>query len=662
MKVVKLLSLTLTNFKGIKFFQMIVDGKNVKVFGDNGVGKTTLFDAFWWILFDKDSQNKKDFSIKTLDKDGNVIHNLEHVAELVLEVDGQPIKLKKVFKEKWTKKRGQPTPEFTGHTTDYWIDDVPIGRKSDYDKRISEIIDEETFRLITSPTYFNEALKWQKRREILMQIAGDITDEEVINSKADLQKLNDFLSGKSIEDFKKIIAAQKKEINKQLDMIPVRIDELYRTIPEDESINADELKVQLVKIEEQIDALKEKKLQVQNGGAVIEKKQQLQELELKLNEYKRNFEYDTLQEVYKLQVRVQEAQSNLQITQNKLQQEQHNTETIQRSINELQQEKTRLSNRVNELREEWRRINDEQAQYDDKCPSCHQPLPQEKIDEAIANFNLKKAHELSAINEQGQALKEQVAEIDKRIAAQTQLLDQATTNVQKAQQDVAQKQKELDKAKTQLEKAQQSVPDVTQTDEYKSIIQQKNTLENEIRQLQISVASEVIAIDEQINQLNLQKQSVNAQLGQLATVENNRKRIAELEEEQRRLAEEYEQLEHQTFLVEEFTRTKVDMLNERINSKFKYARFKLFEEQINGGLAEVCETTYNGVPYGSGLNNAARINVGLDIINTLCEHYGIYAPIFIDNSESVTKLIESNSQLIQLIVSEQDKTLRVEVE
>lgn len=662
MKVVKLVSLKLENFKGIRSFELVANGNNVKVYGDNAAGKTSLFDAFLWVLFDKDSQNQKDFAIKTLDKDGKPIHNLDHIVELALDVNGQTIKLKKVFKEKWTKKRGQAHAELTGHTTDHYIDDVPIGRKSDYQKRIAEIIDEETFRLITSPTYFNEYLDWKKRREILLKIAGDITDQDVINTKEELSKLNDFLSGKSIEDFKKILVAQKKEINKQLDMIPVRIDELYKMIPEEVSKNTDDLKAQLEQIESQIDALKEKKLQVQNGGAVIEKKQRLQELDLQLNELKRNYEYDTMQEVYKLQARVQEAQANLQITQNKLQQEQRNTETIQRSINELQQEKTRLSNRVNELREEWRRINDEQAQYDDKCPSCHQPLPQEKIDEAIANFNLKKAHELSAINEQDQALKEQVAEIDKRIAAQTQLLDQATTNVQKAQQDVEQKQKELDKAKTQLEKAQQSVPDVTQTDEYKSIIQQKNALENEIRQLQISVASEVIAIDEQINQLNLQKQSVNAQLGQLATVENNRKRIAELEEEQRRLAEEYEQLEHQTFLVEEFTRTKVDMLNERINSKFKYARFKLFEEQINGGLAEVCETTYNGVPYGSGLNNAARINVGLDIINTLCEHYGIYAPIFIDNSESVTKLIESSSQLIQLIVSESDKQLRVEIQ
>lgn len=113
-------------------------------------------------------------------------------------------------------------------------------------------------------------------------------------------------------------------------------------------------------------------------------------------------------------------------------------------------------------------------------------------------------------------------------------------------------------------------------------------------------------------------------------------------------------------MTEEFVRTKVHLLEEKINSKFKYARFKLFKDQINGGLEETCETLYEGVPYSSGLNNAARINVGLDIINTLNDYYGITAPIFVDNSEAVTKLINTNSQILSLIVSEKDKQLRVE--
>ena len=187
MKQVKLLSLHLENFKGIKKFTLDANGSNVRVFGDNAVGKTTLFDAFVWLLFDKDSQNKKDFSIKTLDNEGNVIHNLEHTVEGEFLIDSTVIKLKKVYKEKWTKKRGQPIAEFTGHTTDHFVDDVPINKK-EYTAKVAEIVDEEVFKLLTSPTHFNEHLDWKKRRAILLEIAGEVTDQEVINSKSELSK------------------------------------------------------------------------------------------------------------------------------------------------------------------------------------------------------------------------------------------------------------------------------------------------------------------------------------------------------------------------------------------------------------------------------------------------------------------------------------------
>lgn len=222
------------------------------------------------------------------------------------------------------------------------------------------------------------------------------------------------------------------------------------------------------------------------------------------------------------------------------------------------------------------------------------------------------------------------------------------------------KQKELDKAKQILEKAQTNVPDVTLSPEYQTLNNQIEGVRAEIGNLQHYALEAIDDIDVNIRELEGKRSELNAQLAKFANIEANQKRVTELEEQQQQLAEEYEKLEHQLFLIEEFIRTKVDLLNERINSKFKYARFKLFDMQINGGLAETCETLFNGVPYGSGLNNAAKINVGLDIINTLSEHYGLTAPIFIDNAEAVTKFIETNSQLVSLVVSEKDKQLRVE--
>lgn len=114
-------------------------------------------------------------------------------------------------------------------------------------------------------------------------------------------------------------------------------------------------------------------------------------------------------------------------------------------------------------------------------------------------------------------------------------------------------------------------------------------------------------------------------------------------------------------MCEEFIRTKVELLEGSINNKFAGSiSFKLFNKQINGGLNECCEATVNGVPF-SNANTASQINAGLSIVNTLCNHFDVQAPIFIDNAESVNKIGETDSQLIKLIVS-LDNTLKVEVE
>ncbi|MFP7199723.1 AAA family ATPase [Lysinibacillus halotolerans] len=664
MKQVKLLSLELTNFKGIKHFKLVANGSNIQVFGDNAAGKTTIFDGFVWVLFDKDSQNKKDFSIKTLTSDGQEIHNLEHTVEAVLSVDGVPTKFKKVYKEKWTKKRGSANKTFEGHCTDHFVDDVPINKK-EYTSKVAEIVEEEIFKLLTSPTYFNEQVKWQERRNILLNIAGDVSDQEVIETKKDLAKLNDILSGKSIEDMKKIIASRKKNINDELEKILVRIDEIMKMTPEI-TVDVEELKSQVAQLESEIDGLKTQKLNVQNGAAVLEKRKQLQEIETQMADLKRNYESDSLEKVYKLQARVQECQGNLQIVQSRLTQNSNAIQIKERELNALKNKINELENKMANLRVKWSEINELKFEFEDKCecPTCKQALPVEQIEavrkEALAQFNERNSTELALITEQGTALKAEKEELLKMHQNLNEDVFTLNTNNESIKHEIEQKQKELDKAKSQFENAENNVPDVTQTEEYKNLTNQKFAIQNEIEQLERSAYEVVSDIDKNIMDLTQKKQTVSAEIAKFANIESNKKRIAELEKQQEQLAEEYEKLEQQTFLIEEFIRTKVNMLNERINSKFKYARFKLFDMQINGGLAETCETLFNGVPYGSGLNNAAKINVGLDIINTLSKHYGLTAPIFIDNAEAVTKFIDTNSQLISLVVSEKDKQLRVE--
>ncbi|WP_339212989.1 AAA family ATPase [Solibacillus sp. FSL W8-0372] len=667
MKKIELIFIKLRNFKGISKLDVDLKRENARIYGDNATGKTTVFDAFLWLLFDKDSNNDSKFALQTLTGSGLKVHNLEHTVEGTFLVDGVEVHLKKIYKEKWTKKRGQAHQEFSGYTTDHYVDEVPVNKK-EYVAKVESIVQEDVFKLLTSPTYFNENVKWQERRNILLAVCGDISDEDVIASDPTLAKLNDVLSGKSIEDMKKIIASRKKHINAELEKIPVRIDEIHKMIPEVQ-VDDTALKAKVEKLETEINGLKDQRYHITNGSAVLDKQHELKELEMQLADFKRTFEADSKQDIYKLQTRIQELQGNVQIIKAEIRMNDMDKNDAEREIKAFTDRISNNEQSMQRLREEFALLKKQEFEYNDECecPTCNQPLPEEQVEavraEALAQFNERISKRQGEIKAEGPVFAEQ----NKQIQAEIQTINENLASIiipksEELHEKLASVEKELSKFNEKLQQAQTAVPDVTTTEKYQEILSEINLTQALIAEIKAN-ANEVVAdIDANIRQLEEEKRAANAELGQLANAENQRKRITELEAEQQRLAAEYEVLEGNLYLIETFTRKKVEMLTERINSKFKYARFKLFEEQVNGGLNEVCETLYEGVPYGSGLNNAAKINVGLDIINTLSEHYGILAPIFVDNAEAVTKFINVDAQLISLVVSEKDKQLRVELD
>ncbi|KIL73724.1 AAA family ATPase [Bacillus badius] len=652
-KQLKLLSLSLKNFKGVRAFTLETSGDNVRVFGDNATGKTTVFDAFVWLLFDKDSQNKKDFSIKTLDENGQELHGLEHEVESTLLIDGQAVTLRKVYKEKWTKKRGSATSEFTGHTTDYFIDSVPV-KKKEFAEKIASIIDEDIFKLLTSPSYFNEQLKWQDRRKTLLEICGDITDEEVIRNNQSLTNLPAILQGRSIEDQRKIIAAKRSDINKELEKIPVRIDEIQRSLPDVTDFNKVAIESEIDQMNSQIEEKQDLISNIRNGNAIAQKQKAVQEIEIELLQIKQQHEAGSKDEIYSLKARIQEEESNVSILNSKLENvknsKRHNDENIKRIDEQLAQ-----------LRQEWHEVNSQEFTHNDQCecPTCGQSLPEEQVtsarEKALAQFNLTKSKKLEEITNKGK----QGGERKQEFLDNNEVL---TKEYEKLNGQISEKHTLIEKLKDQLTQLESVVVDITENAQYTAKLQEKQNIQQDIHELKTAADQSIQSIQLEIIELKSNRDRLQAELGKFAALSQSEDRIHELEAQERQLAAEYEDLEQQLYLTEEFIRTKVNLLEEKINSKFKYARFKLFETQINGGLTEVCKTTFSGVPYDSGLNNAAKINVGLDIINTLSQHYNFLAPIFVDNAEAVTKLIDSDSQLISLVVSEKDKQLRVETQ
>ncbi|WP_240456697.1 AAA family ATPase [Virgibacillus halodenitrificans] len=646
MKQIKLSNLTLTNFKGIKQFELNVSGNNVRIFGDNATGKTTLFDAFVWLLFDKDSQNKKDFQIKTL-LNGKPISKLDHEVEATLLIDGEQLTLKKLYKEKWTKKRGSSTADFTGHTTDYYVNGVP-SKKKEYEDKVASIVDEGIFKLLTNPAYFNEQLKKDEKRNLLLEIAGNVTEEEVINNNPELEKLKDILNGNSIEDHKKIIAAKRKDINKELDRIPIRIDEIHRGLPDTNGLNKEQLTQRLQDISEQSDEKYALINDIRGGSEVNAKRQKLSEIDLQISNVKNDHTQQGQEEVYKLKSRLQEEQSNASILKSKVSTLDQRKRMNESSIKELEE-------RMTMLREEWTQKNSEEFDHESscECPTCGQGLPEEQLEEVKANFNRNKSKLLETIQGKGMEAKQ-------KADALKQENESIVNEISKIDDQISAKETEVSKLQNKLTAAESEVKPITENASYNQLMQERQAVEQQIDELQSSAEQEVQKVQQEIQELKEKQNSLSTDLNALKESERAHSRIAELEQKESELGEEYERLEHELYLTEEFVKTKVNLLEEKINNKFEYARFNLFRTNINGGLEEICETTFKGVPYSSGLNNAARINVGLDIINTLSKHYGVQAPIFVDNAESVTKLIDIDAQVISLVVSEGDKELRIE--
>lgn len=646
----RLKKLVLTNFKGVKSFALDTQGGNVAVYGTNASGKSTLFDAFLWTLFGRDSQGKVDFEIKTLDPSGNVIHGLDHSVELVLEVDGQEITLKRVYHELWQKKRGSANKVMTGHSTDFWIQGIPC-KKGEYEARVSGIIDQNVFQLLTDPAAFNN-LHWTKRRDLLLSICGDISDAEVIASDDSLSKLPDILQGRKLEDHRKVIASKRTEINKELTALPIRIDECQRGLPDISGINQEEATQTVSTLKASVKQLQQQIVSIDNGGEIAEKTKALREVEGQLLEIKNQFAGANNAKGQELQRQLTEANGNCWRLSGEI-------KAMERTLEQNNQTIQDLKTQMEGLRQSWHEVSSRQFHFEqsDNCPYCDQPLPAEKLAEArakaLAEFNRGKATQLESITAEGKRLKTQADEL---AAKNTKI----GLQLQGTRAELEVEGKVVEDLQKQIEALRVDAVAYLSDPVYLEKRQEKHDIEASIAAIKDGQSGEADALRAQIADLETQIRVAESQLSDVARYKQGQVRITELKAQERKLAAEYEQLESELYLTDLFVKTKVGLLEEKINSRFKMARFKLFNVLVNGGVEECCEVTVDGVPYGTGLNNAARICVGLDIIETLSEHFGFSPVIFIDNAEAITQLPEMKAQLIALYVSEADKTLRVE--
>lgn len=639
----KLTKLELLNFKWLKSFAINING-DVVIRGDNATGKTTVFDSVCWLLFGKDSLDRADFEIKTLDG-GEPIHKVNHEVTGTFTLDeGGTVELKRVYREKYSSPRGGEVT-LTGHTTDYFVDGVPKKEK-EYKEIVSSLVDESIFKLITNPLYFNETYSWQNRRKLLLEMCGDISDEDVIASHSDLKALTDILSGHSVDDHRKVVASKKATINKELDILPVRIDEALRGKPE---VTADPevLRINIDTLNADIEKLENDKALLQNGHSIVDKRAELKNVQRKIMARETELQMD-----YKKQCAIKSNEYGAVIAEiNRLTAK---IEDTKRRIDKSAATINLIQGLIGELTIQRSQINAETfvADIDDHCPTCGQKLPAEQIQDAYAkaevNYNLKKSKQLEEI-EHSIALKEQDIEGIKKRDANLEPIETLEALI---------KAKDLLRGTIAEELEKLTAPVLDDDSEYASLKAEEFMLQMAIDEDNSDHSEEIAELEIKISANKTERMKLEQELNKFAEIKRVDIRVSELEAKQAELSEEKMKLDEASYLMDEFVKAKVHMLEESINARFKLARFRMFNIMLNGNVEECCETTYKGVPYRS-MNNAARINVGLDIINALTSYFKVNAPVFIDNAEAVTDFIQVNSQTIKLIVDESEPQLVV---
>lgn len=667
MKRIQIKELALKNFKGIKSLHLTNLGKETFILGANGAGKTTVFDAFIWLLFGKDSTDRTNFEIKTLDENNNVIHKLEHEVSAILDVNGDEVKLQRIFKEKWVKKRASLEAEFAGNETLYFWNEVPHTLR-DYSAKVNDIIDESVFKLITSPYAFN-ALKWQDQREALVNMIGDVTEESIAQENPRYAPVMQMKGNNTIAELQTQIKASIRKSKEELKTIPTRIDEVDRNTPE--PLNWTQIESDLNLAKKQVEKLDDQisdrlKAHEEESKKLTEKQDEIHSLKRKNAEISFFVKQEAEEEVRKNTGAKQELESELERIQSLLQKASNLQTDFESQIKSKQIAIDDYETQITSKRNEWAKVNAEEFvmnEEDTACDACHREFESDKVEELKAkakeNFDADKKRRLKRITEEGKtlgarktSLQSEINELEERKEKATEQIANLTAQIKFTERKIEQEIEKTKNLKTADEIAHEKLA---------------NHAEIKVNLAKISELEQVLGNRPEINydDLKAKKQEANelvsnlqSQLAQKQQVQLSELRKQELIEEESKLSEKIVEMEKTQFLIEELTKEKITRLESQINSRFEFVKFKLFETQVNGAEVETCKALINGVPF-SDANTASKINAGLDIINTLSAHYAVVAPVFIDNRESVTKLIESESQIINLVVSPEDKTLRV---
>lgn len=651
-------TITIKNFKGVLGEKKLTFNPTLtQIMGANHAGKTTIVDAVQWVLFDKNSIEQTVFGIDPKDENGEIIHHLDNTVVLELTADGTDYKLEKVRSEIWTKPRKKEEAEMTGHTTKYFVNENKYTQK-DFKAFVDDLCKESLFKAITTPSYF-PSLPAEDQRNLLTKMVGKTTDEDLAGDNEDFKGLLQELSGTDLQKFREQLRYRIGELKKEIEQIPSRINENTEELKalEASKPNFDFTRKRIKEIETGIENIDNELADLSRTvdtefNERTKERTEINKLKNRMQAIVQSYQDKNTTEERKHKKTIDDAKYEIDVTERAIRNAKAAVEDGQAQLN-------KIAIASEDFKKRWVILDQTAFSWDNNqeiCPTCHQHLPQDDIDrmkeEMEGNFNDNKSKQFDALEEEAARIKKRKSD--------------AEATIKNAQDKLGKLEQQHKEQEAALQKAQESKPTLTY-----------HTDDEEYQQLQMDVNARTAALearteeetsDTKVKQEATLKQrkaeqnrlrdELRDELAKEQRITDKQNRIKELENRQQTLNQQLTELEKKDYTAEQFTIAKIKNLEKKVNDLFTNVQFKMFEPFITtGGIKPTCECTMHGTPYRD-LSTSEKINAGIDIINAMCAFNDTYAPLFIDNAESITDILPTRSQQILLIVS-RDKELTI---
>lgn len=633
MKEVKIKEISIRNFRGIHGFELNKIPDSLNIHGRNGSGKTSIYDSWLWLMFGKDHEGRADHELKPKGMDRPVVE-----VEAVILVDDKPTNLKRVYREEWVKPRSESEEVFKGNTTDYYINEVGV-KKSEYMQAVSDICEETLFKIVTNPHYFASMTK-EQQREILFSLIPEITNEQIAREKPEFSELLKSITGVSFDNFKRELASRKRMIKEQIEKIPTEVETTQRNMPVEE--NWTEIEANIKSLQKEIEKIDKSLTDI--AARSEEEQKKILDIQGEINRYLEENSKMERQEKQQISDDIERKENEVRKLLLSIGDDERDYKAKKARKESLENDLKYYQKKIETLIEEWKAIRSETLEFDENelvCPTCKQPLPEQDIEEKrnqmVEAFNKSKAERLEANTSNGKKIR--------------QMIDNLTGEIERInipdEPDTSEKQAEIERLKNEIQALKEKKPQYMESIMYKANEAKIKELREKL--YEPKEAETIKESKERKQKLSEEVDALKKRLFNREIIDRLKKQIDEINEKKTTLNQELAKLEKQEFTLKEFEFAKNTEYESRINMLFERVNFRLFKEQVDGQVVPDCEATMDGKNY-STLSSAEKIYAGLDIINGVGEHLGIFAPIFIDNRESTTVIPEMKSQIINLYV------------